>query len=117
MLPRLRAALKVYPVNGPLYYSNCVVRWSGGECYEQDSAAVCTGYGTVPSWMYGPERMCPETPDGALDRDRCYTSPGGLGVANSDLHIFVDADQAKCGDGGTLAYASSCQRDQVKLWR
>ena len=113
---RLDAMYLVKPLATNLALSRqCDGRCTSGayqmQCREYSTPATCSlGDGatpvTIPATYFGEQVQ-------GCSVGTQVTLPAAAGVANSDFHIFVRAeDTANCASGSTLAYAGTCQRDE-----
>eukprot|EP00002_Diphylleia_rotans_P033267 TRINITY_DN7057_c0_g1_i1.p1 TRINITY_DN7057_c0_g1~~TRINITY_DN7057_c0_g1_i1.p1 ORF type:complete len:266 (-),score=37.98 TRINITY_DN7057_c0_g1_i1:79-876(-) len=98
--------LYVKPVVGNLGVPRPCMSWwtTNGKCAEYESIPKC-GNAVIPSSHYAEQQLCRNSPF------ICETLPGGTGVENADIIIYVTDTSAYCGSS-TLAYASHCSRDQ-----
>jgi len=96
----LATALMVSPVEGKLAFQR-QCKTTQDPCPEFfDDTPGCGGeFTTVPEAHLRPE------PSANL--------PGGGGVSDTDIVIYVTEEETELCQGGTLAYALSCQRDQI----
>ena len=121
----LSRALSVVRVQGPLRVNrNCGSTWqvAGSPCASVGQPVRC-GYmpdGTsaaVADYLLNSLRTCSTCyADGTCNPSSCTTSANGTGVSNADFVLYVTSATtgscpASAGDG-TLAYASTCVRDQ-----
>eukprot|EP00286_Rhodomonas_abbreviata_P015084 CAMPEP_0181315854 /NCGR_PEP_ID=MMETSP1101-20121128/15591_1 /TAXON_ID=46948 /ORGANISM="Rhodomonas abbreviata, Strain Caron Lab Isolate" /LENGTH=643 /DNA_ID=CAMNT_0023423077 /DNA_START=243 /DNA_END=2171 /DNA_ORIENTATION=- len=109
----IQDALKVYPLQGNLHVARqCVAYWSSGaysgECAEASARQESCGTMTaIPSDHLGSLTL--RNRDGSTRE-----LPGGSGVSNSDILVYVTGDSTNkvCRGSGALAFANACQRDQ-----
>ena len=121
----LSRALSVVRVQGPLRVNrNCGSTWqvAGSPCASVGQPVRC-GYmpdGTsaaVADYLLNSLQTCSTcNADGTCNPSSCTTSANGTGVSNADFVLYVTSATtgscpASAGDG-TLAYASTCVRDQ-----
>ena len=114
-------ALSVVPVTGPLLIDRfCTSSFASGVCASIGTTscglnADASSY-TVPDSMLAAKRTCTSCfTDGTCQASSCTDHAAGAGAAQTDYQLYVAAVQTtSCGSGGsgTLAYASTCQRDQ-----
>jgi leishmanolysin-like peptidase len=104
-LARFSTLLRVTPVSGNLFaFRKCTSMWTNGNCAEVSTAPMMCF--TVPlNDLLGLQTYYPSN----------YNTPTtlpstGAGIANADTAIFVTAQTTSDCSGGTLAYASHCQR-------
>ncbi|RYG47679.1 hypothetical protein EON67_08340, partial [archaeon] len=108
--------LRTIPVQGPLYaYPACISKWSNyspTRCAVYDSAMACSiGDGialNIDAQYKGAYTVYPNSPNVPVN------VAAAAGLADADFAIYVTMKHTSvCGtdDGGTLAYAITCQRD------
>lgn len=114
-------ALSVDRVEGPLYaHRPCRFGYNDGTCDTYDQEPVCGAdpetSPVIPAKYFGEQEAC----DGAQSDPlrSCTTEPAGEGMPDADVVAFVTAVQTDLcgpasGQGGTVAYASWCQTDDV----
>ena len=113
----LEAALQVSPTTGTLKAARfCAASYSSGVCAEEGAPPTCgvaAGGGdyTIPDSMLDSLESCTTCYTNGDPCEGCTTSPAGAG-ATGDFVLFVSSVTAASCSGGTLAYASTCQRDQ-----
>ena len=110
-------AFSVVPISGPLLVDRfCSSSWSTvPPTCASVSPSTCGlnvdgTYYTIPDSMLAAKRTC-----GGSPTTGCTDHPAGAGAADTDFLLYVAAVQtSSCGSGdaGTLAYASTCERDQ-----
>ena len=110
-------AFSVVPISGPLLVDRfCSSSFSSGMCASVSGIHPTCGlnadgtYYTIPDSMLAAKRTC-----GGSPTTGCTDHPAGAGAADTDFLLYVAAVQtSSCGtgDAGTLAYASTCERDQ-----
>ena len=108
----LQNALLVAPVSGALKASrNCAQFWSLNDKCAEEAPTTCgvapdgSDY-ALPAAVLAELEVCSSSPASG-----CSTSAAGAGVANADFMLFVSSVSTDSCSGGTLAYASTCQRD------
>ena len=116
----LREALSVQPASAPLLAARrCSAYFTGTtRCAEEGGLPVCgvadaTGsFATIdPSLLAGLE-VCSSC-SGQDSCTGCSTTSAGPGAADADFVLFASAVKTTwCEDSNTLAYATTCQRDQ-----
>ena len=113
----IEQSLLVTPVAGWLRYGRwCSSRWGDGTCAAEGSLPTCGhnpngGDYTVPADLLDSLLVCTTCYTNG-ECDGCANATAGSGVA-ADFVVFVSAvHTSDCADGSTLAYASTCQRDQ-----
>lgn len=95
----------------------CSAKFSGGTCYSLGSTTCgLNADGTdfpVPDNMLAAKETCANCYSSG-QCDGCTQHAAGSGVADTDFVLFVGAIQAESctGGGDTLAYATTCERDQ-----
>ena len=111
-IARWAQLLTVVPMAPLFAYRDCAATWGNGNCQAMpwptcansgDNVFVNFSLPFVAASTYYPSSSTAAAP-----------LPGGAGLANADLGIFVTAKQtASCGSGGsgTIAYATKCQED------
>ncbi|EGZ07028.1 Leishmanolysin metalloprotease M8, Zn-binding site [Phytophthora sojae] len=113
-IERFQNALKVVPVQGKLAAQHTC------SSYYPSTPRVCSGFVknekclemVIPAEHFGATLKCSTCPseDGCKGGDCEYSDANG--VENTDFLLYVrSADTVNCGSR-TLAYASSCQKDQ-----
>jgi leishmanolysin-like peptidase len=114
----------VVPVSGVLRADRfCTSNWGSGKCASQEAptCGIVNGGSAheIPASMLAELETCATCyTSGACDD--CTTHAAGDGVAETDFVLFVAAvTTSACGTvdsegrySGTLAYASTCERDQ-----
>ena len=127
----LSRALHVRRVAGPLtLLQPCASYYElGDKCVQDEVTGLCSnrlcaqvidpvrcGRFIVPAEHLSPQLVCGVGPDRQIPED-CIHVPGGAGIADADMVLYVGAsDDAVCasdyGSGASvLAYASSCHRE------
>ena len=111
----LQRALLVSPVSGALKVSRgCNQFWNANDKCAEEAAFTCgvdvvddvaIDY-VVKENLLDELEVCTDGPTTG-----CSTSAAGAGAADADFILFVSSVAASACSGGTLAYASSCQRD------
>lgn len=111
---RWQSALSVQPVVGPLYaHRECTSAWNSftpNLCSAFAPQTQCGNIGDGITINFG---------DSVFGADTLYASngspsqtfPAGEGLADADFGVFVTARATSLCSGGTLAYATTCQRD------
>lgn len=112
-ISRFRAALQVMPVQGNLVAQHtCNAQWmtSPPICKTLVQNEKCLEM-PIPSEHFGRTRYCTSCPrEGCVGGTCTYTD--GQGIANTDFLLYVRAATTNYCASRTLAYASSCQKDQ-----
>ena len=103
----LEAALLVEPVVGTLKAARaCGALWSNGVC-TLEATTACGHAAAVPAELLDELTVCDD-----FTAASCTVVAAGAGVA-ADFAISITAlDTTLCSSGATIAYASTCQRDQ-----
>ena len=108
-IARWTSMLSVVPVAGGLLYTpQCTATYSGGQC--ASTTAVMSGGASDVTIAVPPAYLgAVTTYDGYL---RASTTTAGAGLSATDFAIYVSAKSTTSCAGGTMAYASTIQRDQ-----
>eukprot|EP00908_Phaeocystis_cordata_P005699 Transcript_16208.p1 GENE.Transcript_16208~~Transcript_16208.p1 ORF type:complete len:383 (+),score=105.13 Transcript_16208:59-1207(+) len=110
----VQAALRVVRSTGPLRAGRaCGGTWGeGGVCGVDGGTSYCgvasDEYRVAhPEWALDALTVCTESSTAG-----CTTSEAGAGYAETDFVLYVTSGQSSLCAGSTLAYASTCVRDQ-----
>ena len=115
----IQNALSVVPVTGALKHARfCGSSFTSGTCAAEGAIPTCglTSAGSdyqVPAAFLDELTACQTCyADTSIPCEGCSTSQAGAGATGTDFVLFVSAVGTSSCSGGTLAYASTCQRDQ-----
>eukprot|EP01084_Bolivina_argentea_P107897 192866_1 len=102
--------VNVIPVSGRFYVDRCLNWWITSfpgvvNCYNAAETKQC-GYVTIP-----PEHYSDDYIYFYPTNDSAIKIPGGQGILNTDLMLYVSYSNESCGST-TLAHATSCSHDQ-----
>ena len=110
----VQAALRVVRSTGPLRAGRaCGGTWGeGGVCGVDGGTSYCgvasDEYRVAhPEWALDALTVCTDSSTAG-----CTTSEAGAGYAETDFVLYVTSGQSSLCAGSTLAYASTCVRDQ-----
>ena len=114
----IQASLSVVPVTGTLKYARtCAHVFQGGTCHTEGPAPTCGastsgGDYAVPSALLDSLETCATCFTGPTPCTGCSTTPAGAGALAADFVLFVSSVATSSCSSSTIAYASTCQRDQ-----
>ncbi|KAL1514809.1 hypothetical protein AB1Y20_003895 [Prymnesium parvum] len=116
----LQQTLRVEPVISPLLFArNCTAYYAttpptcGALADSLCGVAADGGAAVVPPELQEELRVCSSCfGAGCSTGSDCTTYPAGQGASDADFVLFVSSVQASNCGSSTLAYASTCQRDQ-----
>eukprot|EP01084_Bolivina_argentea_P107898 192867_1 len=102
--------VNVIPVSGRFYVDRCLNWWITSfpgvvNCYNMTETKQC-GHVTIP-----PEHYSDDYIYFYPTNDSAIKIPGGQGILNTDLMLYVSYSNESCGST-TLAHATSCSHDQ-----
>ncbi|OWZ09689.1 Leishmanolysin M8 metalloprotease [Phytophthora megakarya] len=112
-IERFREALKVVPVQGKLAAQHtCKTQWltTPPICKTFVQNEMCLEM-PIPSDHFGATRYCSSCPKAGCVGGTCSYSDA-QGVENTDFLLYVRSETTNYCGTRTLAYASSCQKDQ-----
>ncbi|ETW05214.1 hypothetical protein H310_04201 [Aphanomyces invadans] len=108
-------ALLVIPVQGSLYAAPpCTSTWNTvpSVCASLATTSSCIEM-PYPTEHYSPIRVCSTCTSAGCATGNCTLAlPNNTGVPNADMVMYIRAATTSRCMTNTLAYASSCQRDQ-----
>jgi leishmanolysin-like peptidase len=112
-------ALRVEPVSSTLLAAPFCSSSFSGAGWTQCASATAPTCGvnsdgssySIPSSLLASITTCSSC-SGSGSCSGCSTSSAGAGATDADFVLFVSAVNTGSCSGGTLAYASTCQRDQ-----
>jgi len=116
----IQTALRVVRTTAPLRASrSCAAVWSNGVCGIAADPTYC-GVSSddfrvpIPDWALDEQRVCAACAgtDCTGAGSSCATSAQGAGYDGADFVVYFTAGASTICGGSTLAYASTCQRDQ-----
>jgi hypothetical protein len=108
---RFKDILKVQPITGNLFVPrNCTAAWTAGpnagQCAQASTANQCAEVNNIPAEHLAALTLYPST------GSQIYI-PGGVGIPNSDLLIYVTINTtSRCAEN-VIAYATACHLDQM----
>ncbi|KAL7998051.1 putative peptidase M8, leishmanolysin [Plasmopara halstedii] len=112
-ISRFQAALEVMPVQGNLMAQHtCETQWmtSPPICKTLLQNEKCLEM-PIPNEHFGHTRFCTSCPREGCAGGNCAVSEA-KGIANTDFVLYIRAATTNYCASRTLAYASSCQKDQ-----
>ncbi|CAK9018751.1 Leishmanolysin-like peptidase [Durusdinium trenchii] len=103
----LSSAVQVLPVLGNLRLKqHCdIVSTHSGQCMRVAADNRECGPVTIPVEHFQEQEYCP---NGRIAG--CQTSPGGTGIPDTDLIIYITALRTTWCSGNTVAYAAACRQ-------